>query len=222
LPRTYQRSRARLCDRFAIICEIRPVESNLWPMIGRICRAGVSRLQKVFRSEATQSTMAYITEGHVYRACASKSCHLSGRAVLVSQAQYVSCSCWCRSVCLAIIYDLFANVDKLFHRCLYLGAGYHEGLPNMSSPSIYSSASRASSNSSSTTMTSVAAQAASHPHLTPGRASSISIWQESLAGRREQPSMSSDAENESRRAAVEAYQQLKMSLFTRAGASTKS
>lgn len=203
-------------------CENRPGGYNVWSMIGRNCSAGVFRLQKVFRSDAIQSTMATITERHDCRAYASELCRLSGRAVPVPQAYDVSCWCWCRMVGLAIFCDLFADVDKLFKRCLYLGAGYRERLPNMSSPSTCSSASQSSSTSSSTTMMSVTAHQASHPHLTPGRASSISTWQESLAGRRQQSTISSEAENESRRAAVDAYQQLKMSLFTRAGASTKS
>ncbi|KAF2826621.1 hypothetical protein CC86DRAFT_369837 [Ophiobolus disseminans] len=68
-------------------------------------------------------------------------------------------------------------------------------------------------------MTSVEARQSSHPYLTPNRASTISTWQSSLPERKLQFSMTSEADAESRKAAVEAYQQLKLSLFSRAGTS---
>jgi hypothetical protein len=80
----------------------------------------------------------------------------------------------------------------------------------MSSRSTRSSASQAST-SSSATMTSVATHTSTHPYLTPGRASTISSWQLSLPERHSQSHTSSEAEEASRQATVEAYQQLKMS-----------
>ncbi|OAL04479.1 hypothetical protein IQ06DRAFT_290577 [Phaeosphaeriaceae sp. SRC1lsM3a] len=67
------------------------------------------------------------------------------------------------------------------------------------------------------------AQPLSHPHLTQDRAFTISSWQSSLPDRKPQSqlhsSMNSDTGTRSHQAAVDAYQQLKLSLFQRTGSS---
>ncbi|KAH8732025.1 hypothetical protein GQ44DRAFT_698371 [Phaeosphaeriaceae sp. PMI808] len=87
----------------------------------------------------------------------------------------------------------------------------------MSATSIRSSTSQTSSHSSSTTMTSIATHQPSHPYLTSGRASTISTWQSSVSARRSQPKYAPEADVGSQKAAIEAYQQLKLALFSRAG-----
>lgn len=116
---------------------------------------------------------------------------------------------------MSLIVSRLADVDKLCGSSTYLTAGFVECLSVMSSRSARSSASEASSISSSATMTQAAPQS-SHPYLTPGRASTISTWQSRLCERQSQSQISSEAEEESRRAAVEAYQQMRMALFAKA------
>jgi hypothetical protein len=134
---------------------------------------------------------------------------------LVPQAsEDVSCHC--------CTYRAFAGLDKSSSEDYYISLkGHLLYLAAMSSRSTRSTASQ-SSTSSSATAASLASHQSSHPYLTPGRASTISTWQLSLPERQAQPHMSSDAEAESRKAAVEAYQQLKLSLFSRAKTPTPS
>ncbi|KAJ4986552.1 hypothetical protein SVAN01_07988 [Stagonosporopsis vannaccii] len=83
------------------------------------------------------------------------------------------------------------------------------------------SSSRTLSVCSSDTMASVASQQAQHPYLTPGRASTITSWTSSIERSYELPT-TSEADNVSREAAIEAYRQLKAALFTKVTASTAS
>jgi hypothetical protein len=137
------------------------------------------------------------------------------RWTLVPQAsEDVSCQCY---TCTA-----FADLDKSslehYYISLRILLSY---LAAMSSRSTRSTASQSSTSSSATTASPPSRQL-SHPYLTPGRAFTISSWQSSLPERRTQSPMSSEAEAESRKAAVEAYQQLKLSLFSRAKTPTPS
>jgi hypothetical protein len=99
---------------------------------------------------------------------------------------------------------------------LYLTRGSVPSLSIMSSRSTHSAKSQASSAFSSTTMTTTANRHPPHPYLTPGRASTISTWQSTLFERKSQPHLLSKDEEESHRAAVQAYQELRLSLFSRA------
>ncbi|KAF2629215.1 hypothetical protein BU25DRAFT_409124 [Macroventuria anomochaeta] len=81
--------------------------------------------------------------------------------------------------------------------------------------------SRTSSICSSETMASVASQQSQHQYLTPGRASFITSWTSSIE-RSPQPHSASDADAMSREAAIEAYRQLKVVLFSKAASSTYS
>jgi hypothetical protein len=99
---------------------------------------------------------------------------------------------------------------------LYLTRGSVPSLSIMSSRSTRSAKSQASSAFSSTTMTTTANRHPPHPYLTPGRASTISTWQSTLFERKSQPHLLSKDEEESHRAAVQAYQELRLSLFSRA------
>ncbi|KAH7067945.1 hypothetical protein FB567DRAFT_253500 [Paraphoma chrysanthemicola] len=92
----------------------------------------------------------------------------------------------------------------------------------MSCRSTRSANSQTASISSSTSMTPAPSRQSPHPYLTPGRASTISTWQSTLSERNSQAHISSKGEEESRRAAFEAYQQLRMSLFSRAATTTTS
>lgn len=94
---------------------------------------------------------------------------------------------------------------------------------NMSVRSTASNESHSTS-SSSDTMASVTLRGPQHPFLTPGRASTISSWTTSLPGQNTQPHSESVADAQSREAAVEAYRQLKLALFSKASnpISTKS
>ncbi|KAF1942305.1 hypothetical protein EJ02DRAFT_175634 [Clathrospora elynae] len=90
----------------------------------------------------------------------------------------------------------------------------------MSLRSTSSTVSHTSSSSSSTSMASATAtHQLAHPFLTPGRASTISSWTSSLPGRNSSSPSSSKLDAQSREAAIEAYQQLKMAMFSKAGTS---
>ncbi|KAF1847845.1 uncharacterized protein K460DRAFT_363866 [Cucurbitaria berberidis CBS 394.84] len=69
---------------------------------------------------------------------------------------------------------------------------------------------------SSTSMASVSVCQSTHPFLTPGRASSIASWTSSLPERSCRSTTSSEADLRSRDT-IEAYRQLKMAIFSKAG-----
>jgi len=61
-----------------------------------------------------------------------------------------------------------------------------------------------------------------HPYLSPGQASTIAMWTSSLPDRGAQSQrFLSENESASREAAIEAYRQLKLTLFSRPTGSTK-
>ncbi|KAF1925037.1 uncharacterized protein M421DRAFT_424257 [Didymella exigua CBS 183.55] len=79
--------------------------------------------------------------------------------------------------------------------------------------------SRTSSICSSDTMASVSSQQSQHPYLTPGRASTITSWTSSIE-RNPQRRSASNEDAMSRQAAIEAYLQLKVALFSKVASST--
>ncbi|KAF1829236.1 hypothetical protein BDW02DRAFT_574175 [Decorospora gaudefroyi] len=90
----------------------------------------------------------------------------------------------------------------------------------MSSSSISSATSHTSSNSSSSSMASVATQQSTHRYLTPSHASTISSWTSSLPERNSSSFSEPELDARSHEAAIEAYRQLKMSLFSKANSNT--
>ncbi|KZM19137.1 uncharacterized protein EKO05_0010223 [Ascochyta rabiei] len=67
-------------------------------------------------------------------------------------------------------------------------------------------------------MASMASQQSYHPYLSQGRASTITSWTLSIQRSPQQP-FTSDADTMSCEAAIEAYRQLKVALFSKAAAS---
>ena len=113
--------------------------------------------------------------------------------------------------------------DKLSRKVIFVPRGppflTGQNIPRSQGSSTSSTLSYAPLIYGKSSMAPISMHQSPHPFLTPKRASDISIWTSSLPGRNSYRPTESDPDSRSREAAIEAYRQLKATLFARATSS---